>query len=55
MCLDMFGREIREKRRKDLSKKLPKSSSSFFFFWQNEGSGSIYSRNLTLQLPATLE
>ena len=33
MCLDMFGREIREKSRKDLSKKLPKSSSSFFFFF----------------------
>ena len=33
MCLDMFGREIREKSRKDLSKKLPKSSSSSFFFF----------------------
>ena len=37
MCLDMFGREIREKRRKDLSKKLPKSSSSFFFFGKMRG------------------
>ena len=37
MCLDMFVREIREKRRKDLSKKLPKSSSSFFFFGKMRG------------------
>ena len=38
MCLDMFGREIREKRRKDLSKKLPKSSScSFIFFGKMRG------------------
>ena len=33
MCLDMFGREFREEKRKDLLRKLPKIFFFFFFFF----------------------
>ena len=59
-CLDVFGREIKEKRKRIFLENCLKSSSSssfsfLFFFLQNEGSGSIYSGLLTLQLLETIQ
>ena len=39
MCLDVFGREIREKRERESAQKLPRIR----FFWSNKGSRIIYS------------
>ena len=49
MCFDVFGREIRERRERESAQKI------FFFWWQNEGLGGIYSEKVTLQLSAHLE
>ena len=39
MCLDVFGREIREKRERESAQKLPRIL--FFFFGQMRGQGSL--------------
>ena len=52
MCLDMFEREIKERRKIIYLGNCPKSF--FFFFLQNEGPGSFYIGKLTLQLLAHL-
>ena len=57
MCLDVFRRDIRE-RRERIRLELPRKSFFFFFFFffwvQNEGFWGIYSENVTLQLPTHL-
>ena len=50
MCLGVFGREIKERRERICLGKLPNTSS----FFQNEGSGDIYTRKLILWLPMHL-
>ena len=46
MCLDVFRRDIRE-RRERIRLELPRKSF-FFFRVQNEGSGDIYVEKVTL-------
>ena len=46
MCL---GEKLEREERENLPRK------SFFFWWQNEGLGGIYSEKVTLQLSAHLE
>ena len=50
MCLGVFGREIKERRERICLGKLPNTSS----FFQNDGSGDIYTRKLILWLPMHL-
>ena len=50
MCLGVFGREIKERRERICQGKLPNTSS----FFQNEGSGDIYTGKLILRLPMHL-
>ena len=50
MCLGVFGREIKERRERICLGKLPNTSS----FFQNEGSGDIYTGKLILRLPMHL-
>jgi len=45
MYLDVFGREIRERREREFA------HNSFLFFGSNEGSRVIYSEEMTLRLP----
>ena len=47
MCLDVFRRDIRE-RRERIRLELPRKSFFFFFWVQNEGSGDIYVEKVTL-------
>ena len=55
MCLDVFRREIRERRERG-GESAQNCLEFFFFFWvQNEGSRGIYIEKMTLQLLAHLQ